>query len=748
VPPTGLDGSLQHKFKVIGRYYAGEVCTLLIATNGLPVCPAAPGGVKPPYTTHPDQHASLWVPDGSGGVTLVAGNDGGIYKQHVASGEELSNNKWGQGKRKDADGNEVSGANDGLSTLQPYDAAMSGDGTLYMGLQDNGEVKIDPDGTTYSVYGGDGFYTAVHPTNSKIAYEEYTYGVMSVTTDGGVTWTDITPANLTSSQFGTPFEMDQTDADHLMIGGRDVEETTAGPDTSSSSWKTVYDLGTQQHPGDADAAAASDDPDNQLSAVDLRASSNPADLPTGPKTADQQYENKGGDTLPGHDQSAGLTGQATQLPGTYNDYPVTIGPDDGDAAMRISATWADSAEDWDLYLYREETDGSLTYVDSSASGGTTFERLRELDPQPGDYVVRVVNWEALGTYDLAITFTQRTAAAQQTSAAYVGYCGYCDTITQGTPFANGIATNVGGDKPGVPGSSDGWHIAAAQGLPDRYITSARIDPSDPRTVYFTLAGYARRWAAPGAVGDDTSNVGTGHVFVSTDAGEHFSDISANLPDAPANWSALHDGRLVVGTDVGVFISCNAQGGTYAALGTGLPNVPISTLRFKAGDPDLLVAATFGRGIWTHRFDDSEPLVCHGTPADANPDAGGSAGLQPFGKGAVEVKIAKKVKRKHNQRVRVKLISTVGSELSGTVRLKTKPNKHRLGKVATRPKPRKVTLKPAGKAKLRMKLTAASRKALRQGRKVKATAIVKLADANGRKVSLKKSKRVKRAAVRR
>jgi hypothetical protein len=48
----------------------------------------------------------------------------------------------------------------------------------------------------------------------------------------------------------------------------------------------------------------------------------------------------------------------------------------------------------------------------------------------------------------------------------------------------------------------------------------------------------------------------------------------------------------------------------------------------------------------------------------------------------------------------------------------------------------------------MKLTAASRKALRQGRKVKATAIVKLADANGRKVSLKKSKRVKRAAVRR
>jgi hypothetical protein len=30
-------------------------------------------------------------------------------------------------------------------------------------------------------------------------------------------------------------------------------------------------------------------------------------------------------------------------------------------------------------------------------------------------------------------------------------------------------------------------------------------------------------------------------------------------------------------------------------------VPISTLRFKPGDPDLLVAATYGRGVYTYRF---------------------------------------------------------------------------------------------------------------------------------------------------
>ena len=45
------------------------------------------GSPIPGTTTHPDQHAGLFVPDGLGGVTLFAGNDGGVYKQHVAPGQ-------------------------------------------------------------------------------------------------------------------------------------------------------------------------------------------------------------------------------------------------------------------------------------------------------------------------------------------------------------------------------------------------------------------------------------------------------------------------------------------------------------------------------------------------------------------------------------------------------------------------------------------------------------------------------------
>jgi len=40
-------------------------------------------------------------------------------------------------------------------------------------------------------------------------------------------------------------------------------------------------------------------------------------------------------------------------------------------------------------------------------------------------------------------------------------------------------------------------------------------------------------AGPGAVGEDISKVGTGHVYKSIDAGKTFFDISGDLPNAPA-----------------------------------------------------------------------------------------------------------------------------------------------------------------------------------------------------------------------
>jgi hypothetical protein len=146
-----------------------------------------------------------------------------------------------------------------------------------------------------------------------------------------------------------------------------------------------------------------------------------------------------------------------------------------------------------------------------------------------------------------------------------------------------------------------WHFAAAKGLPVRYITSIQMDATDPLTVYVTLGGYGRRWVPPGMVGEDTSLVGEGHVFKSIDGGETFTNISGNLPDAPANWTVVRNGRLIVATDLGVFISQDTNGGAYSVLGEGLPHSPVFKLRVQPGDENHLIAVTYGRGAWSYRF---------------------------------------------------------------------------------------------------------------------------------------------------
>ena len=185
-------------------------------------------------------------------------------------------------------------------------------------------------------------------------------------------------------------------------------------------------------------------------------------------------------------------------------------------------------------------------------------------------------------------------------ATYAGFCGSCDVVTQGLPFHSGLATNVGGSKPPKQMTGDGWHIAAAIGLPQRVINSVLVDPRNLRTVYVTLGGYGRRWIPPGSLGDDVSKVGSGHVFVSRDAGEHFTDLSGNLPDLAANWVVLHDGDLIVANDVGVFAAANiVKAGShpsYTRVGTGLANAPVVHLQITPRSPDELLAASYGRGV--------------------------------------------------------------------------------------------------------------------------------------------------------
>jgi hypothetical protein len=88
-------------------------------------------------------------------------------------------------------------------------------------------------------------------------------------------------------------------------------------------------------------------------------------------------------------------------------------------------------------------------------------------------------------------------------------------------------------------SSQGWHKAAARGLPERYVTSIAIDPKDKKTVYVALGGYANREWAPAGSYQDNNEAPHGRVFVSHDAGKHFRDITLNPPNIEASFVGLH-----------------------------------------------------------------------------------------------------------------------------------------------------------------------------------------------------------------
>jgi hypothetical protein len=70
---------------------------------------------------------------------------------------------------------------------------------------------------------------------------------------------------------------------------------------------------------------------------------------------------------------------------------------------------------------------------------------------------------------------------------------------------------------------------------------------------------------------------------------------------------VRNGQLVVATEVGVFVSGGTAGEAYQQLGSGLPTAPAYSLELKPkaqpGEPDTLVVATQGRGVYRYAFAD-------------------------------------------------------------------------------------------------------------------------------------------------
>lgn len=159
------------------------------------------------------------------------------------------------------------------------------------------------------------------------------------------------------------------------------------------------------------------------------------------------------------------------------------------------------------------------------------------------------------------------------------------------------------------------------------ISSLAIDPHDTSgdTIYLTVQSVLA----------SASVVRT--VYESSDGGAHWALLSRGLPLLPANSIVVdpQDANTVyVATDGGVFetrqiANCaTTTSSCWTAYGAGLPLAPVTQLSAASASvsPSVLVAGTYGRGIW------QIPLLTASTQlttATVNPTSI-SFGSQPYG----------------------------------------------------------------------------------------------------------------------
>lgn len=115
-------------------------------------------------------------------------------------------------------------------------------------------------------------------------------------------------------------------------------------------------------------------------------------------------------------------------------------------------------------------------------------------------------------------------------------------------------------------------------------------PSTINSIFASKNNPSKIWIA--------CNSSTSRVFVSTDMGTTFSDLSAGLPALTARSVVVDEdasGTVYVGMNIGVYYR-DSLTNTWTEHGTGLPLVAINEVEFQKSGNKLRVA-TYGRGVW-------------------------------------------------------------------------------------------------------------------------------------------------------
>ncbi len=438
---------------------------------------------------------------------------------------------------------------------------------------------------------------AIAPSNPKVMYTQIASvrgAVLGIfrTGNGGSTWKDVSGSHFYQERqmnYNNTISVDPSDENVVICGGVDIHRSKNG----GTTWKKLTRWNAERESPDYAHA------DQHMFCQPAGQSGLVYAMNDGGMDVSQD----GGDSW--ENRSNGLA--------TNMFYDLSVAATDGNmygGGMQDNGTWLTLDGQADSFIETTGGDGGFCAIDPNdrlhlytSSQFMFINRFRQSDGwrhNIGPNETGPKPWMAFLAIDpdrpkRVFVGSQRVWRTKNDGGNWKDVSGFLDdsfvTCIE-ISRANTDYLYVGTENGGIFKSEDGGETwtdnIASSGLPGRTITRLRTPADNANVVYATVA-----------------NFGNSHLFRSTDGGGFWTDIDGgNLPDAPHHGIAIPSSNpdvIFVGGDAGVFVSSDA-GGTWNNLTLNLPTVMVVDLVLHEAT-NALLAATYGRSTW--RLDVSE-----------------------------------------------------------------------------------------------------------------------------------------------